>query len=89
MKTVTQRELAQNSPEVMNGLERGEEYLITRNGRLVGHLEPAGPIQAPCVADLQALLPKYTLEQVVRSRMDVDAVLGDDGILPGLDSATG
>lgn len=86
MKTVTQRELVQNSPELMNGLERGEEYLITRNGRLVGHLEPARSGRAPRVADLQALLPKSTLEQALQARLDVNAVLGEDSVRFGLDS---
>ena len=86
MKTVSQRELAQNSPEVMNGLERGEEFLITRNGRPVGHLEPLNSTHAPRVSDLQALLPKSTLEQVLWSRLDVDAVFEDDGIMFDINS---
>jgi prevent-host-death family protein len=39
-RTITQRELRNNSGEIMRGLDRGEEYTITRNGVPVGVLLP-------------------------------------------------
>lgn len=39
-RRITQRELRNESGEVMRGLDRGEEFLVTRNGVAVGLLEP-------------------------------------------------
>lgn len=39
-RTITQRELRNKSGEIMRGLDRGEEYTITRNGVPVGVLLP-------------------------------------------------
>ena len=39
-RAITQRELRNNSGEIMRGLDRGEEYTITRNGVPVGILTP-------------------------------------------------
>ena len=40
VKTISQRELRNNSGEIMRGLERGESYQITNRGVLVGTLSP-------------------------------------------------
>ena len=40
MKTITQREFRNNSAAVMDGVEAGETYHITRNGTEVAELRP-------------------------------------------------
>jgi prevent-host-death family protein len=40
MKTISQRELRNNSAAVMDAVEAGETYLITRNGTEVAELRP-------------------------------------------------
>lgn len=40
MKTVTQRELRNNSAAVMDAVEAGETYHITRNGQEIAELRP-------------------------------------------------
>jgi prevent-host-death family protein len=40
MKIITQRELRNNSAAVMNAVEAGETYHITRNGTEVAELRP-------------------------------------------------
>lgn len=40
MKTITERELRNNSAAVVNAVEGGETYLITRNGTEVAELRP-------------------------------------------------
>lgn len=40
MRTISQRELRNDSGEIMRGLERGESYRVTRRGRPVGVLRP-------------------------------------------------
>jgi antitoxin (DNA-binding transcriptional repressor) of toxin-antitoxin stability system len=39
-RTITQRELRNQSGEIMRGLDRGESFVITRNGVPVGQLTP-------------------------------------------------
>ncbi len=39
-RTITQRELRNDSGEIMRALDRGEEFVITRNGVPVGELKP-------------------------------------------------
>jgi prevent-host-death family protein len=39
-RSITQRELRNNSGEIMRGLDRGEEFVVTRNGVPVGVLRP-------------------------------------------------
>ncbi len=39
-RSVTQRELRNASGEIMRGLDRGESFVVTRNGVPVGELTP-------------------------------------------------
>jgi prevent-host-death family protein len=39
-RKLTQRELRNNSGEVMRALDRGEDFIVTRNGEPVGELRP-------------------------------------------------
>ncbi len=39
-RKIGQRELRNESGEIMRGLDRGESFLVTRNGVLVGELRP-------------------------------------------------
>jgi antitoxin (DNA-binding transcriptional repressor) of toxin-antitoxin stability system len=40
---ITQRELRNSSGEIMRALDRGESFVVTRNGVDVGELHPARP----------------------------------------------
>lgn len=40
-RTITQRELRNQSGEIMRALDRGEDFIVTRNGVPVGELRPA------------------------------------------------
>jgi len=44
-RRLTQRELRNNSGEVMRALDEGEDFIVTRNGRPVGELRPYKPRQ--------------------------------------------
>ena len=39
-QTITQRELRNDSGEIMRRLDRGESFIVTRNGTPVGELTP-------------------------------------------------
>ena len=40
VSTITAKELHQKTSAVLNQLERGESLMITRNGRILGRIEP-------------------------------------------------
>ena len=40
MKEISQRELRNNSGDIMRALDRGESFVVTRNGVPVGELHP-------------------------------------------------
>lgn len=40
-RTITQREFRNGSGEIMRALDRGEDFIVTRNGVPVGELRPA------------------------------------------------
>lgn len=40
-RTITQREFRNDSGEIMRALDRGEDFIVTRNGVPVGELRPA------------------------------------------------
>lgn len=40
MKTITQRELRNQSGEIMRAVDRGESFIVTRNGVPVAELRP-------------------------------------------------
>jgi prevent-host-death family protein len=39
-RTITQRELRNDSGEIMRSLDQGESFVVTRNGTPVGELTP-------------------------------------------------
>jgi antitoxin (DNA-binding transcriptional repressor) of toxin-antitoxin stability system len=42
-RTITQRELRNDSGEIMRALDQGESFVVTRNGIPVGELNPVRP----------------------------------------------
>jgi antitoxin (DNA-binding transcriptional repressor) of toxin-antitoxin stability system len=76
-RVITQRELRNESGEIMRGLDRGEEFVVTRNGVPVGELRP---VQRQFVARarlLDALAGAPTVG-ARRLRDDLDAVARQD-----------
>ena len=81
MTELTQRRLRNDSGEIMRALDRGESFIITRNGVAVGELRPLRqrrfvPIDE--VVEMFAGAPHIDYEQF---RADVDAIL-DQSIEP-------
>jgi prevent-host-death family protein len=77
-KEITQRELRNESGEIMRALDRGESFVVTRNGVPVGELGPArtrrfvtADAAVAAFADAPSIAPD-------RFRADVDAVLDQD-----------
>lgn len=75
VRSITQRELRNNSGEIMRALDRGESFVITRNGVPLGELTPLRrrrfvPLAAAAAAFAGA--PPIGAE---RFRADVDRML--------------
>ncbi len=78
-RTITQAELRNGSAGVMDGLEAGEEFVITRNGRPVGELRPITPRRDVTAAELKARLARFAgMASSAQERAEIDAVFGED-----------
>jgi antitoxin (DNA-binding transcriptional repressor) of toxin-antitoxin stability system len=77
-RALTQRELRNGSGEIMRALDRGESFVVTRNGVPVGELVPFQQRKfVPSDAAVAAFSGAPAVE-LARFRTDVDAVLDQD-----------
>ncbi len=78
MKTITQREFRNNSAAIMDAVEAGEVYHITRNGIEVAELRPLPRRRRLTAEELVARhrrLPRVDYEHM---RQDADQFFGTD-----------
>lgn len=76
-RTITQRELRNQSGEIMRALDRGEHFIVTRNGVPVGELRPVRRRFVDRVVLLEAFRTAPTMD-AERFRTDVDQILDQD-----------
>ncbi len=77
-RRISQRELRNESGDIMRGLDRGEAFVVTRNGVPVGELTPVRQRQfVPAEAVLAAFAGAPAIE-LERFRDDVDRLLDQD-----------
>jgi len=77
-REITQRELRNSSGDIMRALDRGESFVVTRNGVPVGELSPSRPRR---LVSADAVLAVYRAAPVIdrlRFEADIDAVLDHD-----------
>lgn len=79
-RTISQRELRNDSGAIMRALDRGEVFVVTRNGIPVGELRPARRrfVSRDLLLEAFASAPRLDAE---RFRGELDAVL-DQGAEP-------
>lgn len=79
-RTISQRELRNNSGEIMRALDRGEVFIITRHGVPVGELRPARRhfVSRDLLLETFRAAPDVDLG---RLRDDLDTVV-DQGVEP-------
>jgi prevent-host-death family protein len=77
-RRITQRELRNESGEIMRGLDRGESFVVTRNGTPVGELVPLRPRQFVSTDAAAAAFRGAPPLDPARFRDDVDAALDED-----------
>jgi antitoxin (DNA-binding transcriptional repressor) of toxin-antitoxin stability system len=77
-REITQRELRNGSGDIMRALDRGEAFIVTRNGVPVGELRPLRArrfVAADAAVAAFAGAPAIEFEQF---RDDVDAMVDQD-----------
>ena len=77
-KTVTQRELRNGSGRIMRALDRGESFVVTRNGVAVGELRPLARRRFVAAAAVSAAFSSAPRVDGGRFRRDLDAFLDQD-----------
>jgi len=77
-REITQRELRNESGEIMRALDRGEAFLVTRNGVPVGELTPLRQRQFVAAEAAVAVFAGAPTVEASRFRADVDALLDQD-----------
>jgi prevent-host-death family protein len=77
-RDITQRELRNQSGEIMRALDRGESFVVTRNGVPVGELIPLRErMFVPSELAIQAFSGAPGVE-FERLRKDLDALIDQD-----------
>ncbi|MFJ8473961.1 type II toxin-antitoxin system Phd/YefM family antitoxin [Kitasatospora sp. NPDC094011] len=86
MKTITQRELAARSEAVLDDVEAGEIYHITRNGTEIAEVRPIGSRRrfVP-VEELQRKWRNAPAVDAAQLRAEADAFYGDEDRVGGDD----
>ena len=74
-RKITQRELRNESGEIMRALDRGETFVVTRNGVPVGELTPLRQRQLVAAEAAIAIFNDAPAIDRKRFRNDVDALL--------------
>jgi prevent-host-death family protein len=77
-RAITQRELRNSSGDVMRALDRGESFVVTRNGIPVGELTPVRPRRFVSAAEAVVAFGGAAPLDSARFRDDVDALLDQD-----------
>ena len=77
-RRITQRELRNESGEVMRALDRGEAFVVTRNGIPVGELMPLRLREFVAAEAATAAFRGAPAIDAGRFRADVDAGLDQD-----------
>ena len=77
-RQITQRELRNESGEIMRALDRGETFVVTRNGGPVGELKPVRPRTYVAAEALVAAFQGAPRIDAARFRTDLDAVVDQD-----------
>lgn len=77
-REITQRELRNGSGEIMRALDRGESFVVTRNGVPVGELAPLKRRRFVGADAAIAAFRGAPAVELGRLRADLDAVVDQD-----------
>ena len=74
-REITQRELRNDSGEIMRSLDRGESFVVTRNGVRVGHLTPLRHRQFVAAETAVAVFAGAPTVELGQFYADIDALI--------------
>ena len=77
-RDITQRQLRNDSGEIMRGLDRGETFVVTRNGVPVGELAPLRRHRFVNADATIAMFRGAPSVELARLRADLDSVASQD-----------
>jgi prevent-host-death family protein len=83
MRTISQRELRNESAAVMDAVENGETILVTRSGTPVAELRPLRRQRSAPTADLVRALRGLGRPSLAAMQAEADLLLGEDRIDSG------
>jgi len=82
-REITQRELRNESGKIMRGLDRGESFVVTRNGVPVGQLIPLRQRAFVSAEEVAAAFASAPHLEAKRFRADVDALIDQNPVPRG------
>ena len=85
MKVITQREFRNQSAAVMDAVEAGETYHITRNGTEVAELRPLVKRRRPTTEELLARHRRLPRVDAAAMRKEADEFFGSEDRVGGDD----
>ena len=77
-QTITQRELRNDSGEIMRRLDEGETFIVTRNGTPVGELSPMRRHRYVSTDAVVAMFANAPAIDRARFRSDLDEITSQD-----------
>ncbi|MEV6694002.1 type II toxin-antitoxin system prevent-host-death family antitoxin [Micromonospora sp. NPDC051196] len=77
-REITQRELRNDSGAIMRGVERGDSFIITRNGTPIGKLIPLRRRTFVPRAEVMAAFATAPVLDVEKFRRDLDSTADQD-----------
>jgi prevent-host-death family protein len=77
-REITQRELRNESGDIMRGLDRGESYVVTRNGVPVGELLPIRRSRFVSADVVTSAFESAVAIDALQFRSDVDRSIDQD-----------
>ena len=77
-QTITQRELRNESGQIMRRLDQGETFIVTRNGAPVGELTPLRRHRFVAADTVMAIFRNAPTVNAKRFRKDLDAIVDQD-----------
>lgn len=80
MRAITLRELRNASAAVMDAVERGETFRVTRHGTVVAELRPVEASSFAVMTKVKAAFAQLPACGFEALRADADAVFGEDRI---------
>jgi prevent-host-death family protein len=76
--TISQRELRNNSGDIMRGLDEGTTYIVTRHGQPVGELTPMRRLRFVSAETVREAFTGAPALDAARFRADLDRAIDQD-----------